>query len=84
MLPHRHALPPFNRPFRAVHLRDLVGLSLDMAGFEQVKPELTPEWIDAARAAYFMDRDSSDAASARISAPGGSVIRVTPVREDLC
>jgi predicted ATPase with chaperone activity len=45
------------RPFRAVHPRDLVGLILDMGGFEGVQPELTPEWLDAACAAYFMESD---------------------------
>jgi predicted ATPase with chaperone activity len=43
------------RPFRAVHPRDLTGLILDMGGFEGTKPELTPEWIDAACASYFME-----------------------------
>src|SRR5690606_2730330 len=43
------------RPFRAVHPRDLVGLMVDMGGYEGVKPQLTPEWIDAACAAYFME-----------------------------
>jgi hypothetical protein len=43
------------RPFRAVHPRDLTGLIMDMGGFEGVKPELTPEWIDAACASYFME-----------------------------
>ena len=43
------------RPFRAVHPRDLVGLITDMGGFEGVKPQLTPEWIDAACASYFME-----------------------------
>ena len=43
------------RPFRAVHPRDLVGLITDMGGFEGVQPELTPEWIDAACASYFME-----------------------------
>jgi predicted ATPase with chaperone activity len=43
------------RPLRAVHPRDLVGLIMDMGGFEGVKPELTPEWLDAACEAYFME-----------------------------
>jgi predicted ATPase with chaperone activity len=43
------------RPFRACHPRDLIGLITDMGGFEGVKPALTPEWIDAACAAYFME-----------------------------
>ena len=43
------------RPYRAVHPRDLTGLIMDMGGFEGVKPELTPEWIDAACASYFME-----------------------------
>jgi len=43
------------RPFRACHPRDLVGLITDMGGFEGVKPSLTPDWIDAACAAYFME-----------------------------
>jgi predicted ATPase with chaperone activity len=43
------------RPFRAVHPRDLVGLLTDMGGFEGVRPSLTPEWIDAACASYFME-----------------------------
>lgn len=46
------------RPFRAVHPRDLVGLIMDMGGFEGVQPTLTPEWIDAACAAYFMEDDA--------------------------
>lgn len=49
---HYHAT---GRPFRAVHPRDLVGLITDMGGFEGLKPELTPEWIDAACASYFME-----------------------------
>ena len=44
-----------NRPYRAVHPRDLLGLITDMGGFEGVRPELTPEWIDAACASYFME-----------------------------
>ena len=44
-----------DRPFRAVHPRDLLGLITDMGGFEGVRPELTPEWIDAACASYFME-----------------------------
>jgi hypothetical protein len=28
---------------------------MDMGGFEGIKPELTPEWIDAACASYFME-----------------------------
>jgi predicted ATPase with chaperone activity len=43
------------RPFRAVHPRDIVGLITDMGGFEGVEPQLTPEWIDAACASYFME-----------------------------
>lgn len=43
------------RPFRAVHPRDLIGLITDMGGFEGVQPQLTPEWIDAACASYFME-----------------------------
>ena len=43
------------RPFRAVHPRDLVGLIMDMGGFEGVQPQLTPESIDAACASYFME-----------------------------
>ena len=43
------------RPARAVHPRDLLGLIADMGGFEGVKPQLTPEWIDAACASYFME-----------------------------
>jgi predicted ATPase with chaperone activity len=43
------------RPFRACHPRDLIGLIMDMGGFEGVSPGLTPEWIDAACAAYFME-----------------------------
>ena len=43
------------RPFRAVHPRDLIGLIMDMGGFEGVKPVLTPESIDAACASYFME-----------------------------
>jgi predicted ATPase with chaperone activity len=43
------------RPFRAVHPRDIVGLIMDMGGFEGVQPQLTPEWIDAACASYFME-----------------------------
>jgi predicted ATPase with chaperone activity len=50
------------RPFRAVHPRDLVGLIMDMGGFEGTKPQLTPEWIDAACASYFMEEDSAGAA----------------------
>jgi hypothetical protein len=47
------------REFRAVHPRDLVGLLMDMSGFEGVKPELTPEWLDAACASYFLQDDIS-------------------------
>lgn len=43
------------RPFRAVHPRDLIGLIMDMGGFEGIKPTLTPEWIDAACSSYFME-----------------------------
>ena len=43
------------RPFRAVHPRDLVGLLMDIGGFEGVQPQLTPEWLDAACASYFME-----------------------------
>jgi hypothetical protein len=46
------------RQFRAVHPRDLIGLLMDMGGFEGVHPELTPEWIDAACASYFMEEDA--------------------------
>ncbi len=46
------------RPMRAVHPRDIVGLLQDMAGFEGTQPELTPEWLDAACAAYFMEEVS--------------------------
>ena len=46
------------RPFRAVHPRDLVGLMLDMGGFEGEEPQLTPEWLDAACASYFMEDES--------------------------
>jgi predicted ATPase with chaperone activity len=48
-----------NRPFRAVHPRDIIGLMLDMAGFEGTHAELTPEWLDAACAAYFMENDAA-------------------------
>ena len=44
-----------NRPYRAVHPRDIIGLMMDMAGFEDKHPELTPEWIDAACASYFIE-----------------------------
>ena len=44
-----------HRPFRAVHPRDLIGLIMDLGTFEGVQPELTPEWIDAACASYFME-----------------------------
>jgi predicted ATPase with chaperone activity len=46
------------RPFRAVHPRDIIGLLMDMGGFEGVQPELTPEWLDAACASYFMEEDA--------------------------
>jgi hypothetical protein len=49
---HYHA---GGRPIRAVHPRDLVGLIMDMGGFEGVTPQLTPEAIDAACASYFME-----------------------------
>jgi predicted ATPase with chaperone activity len=49
---HYHAR---GRPFRACHPRDIVGLITDMGGFEGTKPQLTPEWIDAACASYFME-----------------------------
>jgi hypothetical protein len=42
------------RAKRAVHPRDLIGLITDMGGFESIQPQLTPEWIDAACASYFM------------------------------
>jgi len=42
------------RAKRAVHPRDLIGLITDMGGFEGIQPQLTPEWIDAACASYFM------------------------------
>jgi predicted ATPase with chaperone activity len=48
---HYHAT---GRPFRAVHPRDLIGLIVDMGGFEGIEPKLTPEMIDAACASYFM------------------------------
>jgi hypothetical protein len=44
-----------HRPFRAVHPRDLVGLMNDLGTFEGTQAELTPEWIDAACASYFME-----------------------------
>ncbi len=47
-----------SRQFRAVHPRDLIGLLMDMGGFEGVHPELTPEWIDAAAASYFMEDEA--------------------------
>jgi predicted ATPase with chaperone activity len=47
------------RPFRAVHPRDLIGLIMDMGGFEGVHPELTPEWLDAAAASYFIEDDAA-------------------------
>jgi predicted ATPase with chaperone activity len=53
---------PVQRGFRACHPRDLIGLCLDMGGFEGVRPELTPEWLDAACAAYFMDDEEQKAA----------------------
>ncbi|HEY7467725.1 MAG TPA: ATP-binding protein [Dehalococcoidia bacterium] len=46
------------RQMRAVHPRDIVGLLMDMGGFEGVDPELTPEWIDAACASYFMEEEA--------------------------
>jgi hypothetical protein len=52
---------PMNRELRACHPRDLIGLCVDMGGFEGVKPELTPEWLDAAAAAYFMQEDAEAA-----------------------
>jgi hypothetical protein len=57
------------RPFRACHPRDLIGLVMDMAGFEGIKPELSPAWLDAACEAYFMEEDSIAAAErARVAA----------------
>jgi len=50
------------RPFRAVHPRDIIGLLQDMGGYEGVQPELTPEWLDAAVAAYFMEDEAPSAA----------------------
>jgi predicted ATPase with chaperone activity len=46
------------RQMRAVHPRDIIGLLMDMGGFEGVHPELTPEWIDAACASYFMEEEA--------------------------
>lgn len=44
-----------NRPFVGSHPRDLVDQILDRARFRKVKPELTPEAIDAAVANYFVE-----------------------------
>ncbi len=43
------------RPLRGVHPRDLVDQILDIARFLGVKPALTPELIDRAVAAYFVE-----------------------------
>jgi predicted ATPase with chaperone activity len=48
---------PKGREFRAVHPRDIIGLLMDLGGYEDSQPQLTPEWLDAACSSYFMEED---------------------------
>ncbi|NUP98849.1 MAG: ATP-binding protein [Armatimonadetes bacterium] len=43
------------RQFRATHPRDLLLQLVDIARFNELSPELTPELLDAAVATYFVD-----------------------------
>ncbi|NLF02057.1 MAG: AAA family ATPase [Anaerolineales bacterium] len=49
-----HYLKP-DRPRRSCHPRDIVDQLIDVARFLSVPPQLTPELIDAACSAYFVD-----------------------------
>jgi len=46
------------RPMVGSHPRDLVDQIIDRARFLNIRPELTPETIDAAAANYFVDMDA--------------------------
>jgi predicted ATPase with chaperone activity len=43
------------RPMRGVHPRDILNHIRDLARFRRQHPSLTPEWIDAACASYFVN-----------------------------
>lgn len=52
------------RSFKGCHPRDLVGLVADMCRYHGVKPVLTPDWLDLACSAYFVDLDKDGESSA--------------------
>lgn len=49
---------PSKRPLVGSHPRDLVEQILDRARFMKIRPELTPETLDAAAANYFVDMEA--------------------------
>jgi hypothetical protein len=47
---------------------------MDMAGFEGVKPELSPAWLDAACEAYFMEEDGLAASQQQPTLPASIAV----------
>jgi hypothetical protein len=52
---HHHHYAPIKRPLRACHPRDLIDQVVALCRYRGLEPVLTPENLDAACAAYFID-----------------------------
>jgi hypothetical protein len=52
---HHHHYQPVKRPLRACHPRDLLEQVVALCRYRGVTPAVTPETLDAACAAYFID-----------------------------
>ena len=52
---HHHHYAPINRPLRACQPRDLIEQVVALCRYRGIQPILTPEMLDAACAAYFID-----------------------------
>jgi hypothetical protein len=52
---HHHHYAPINRPLRACQPRDLIEQVIALCRYRGIEPILTPEMLDAACAAYFID-----------------------------
>ena len=52
---HHHHYQPVKRPLRACHPRDLLEQVVALCRYRGVPPAVTPETLDAACAAYFID-----------------------------
>ncbi len=52
---HHHHYEPIDRPLRACQPRDLIEQVVALCRYRGIEPVLTPEMLDAACAAYFID-----------------------------